>query len=172
MLSPVELEIELFCRGMRIDSSCAVDEDGRRIARTRAGLGSGLELVLPSPAKPIWVNVPVVEGFAAASPFCLVREDGAYAIRDDRSGGSCYPVKVPEEPAWYSRATSSGVLMSRVGVLQGNYLGIYVSNACLFWASKPSRACKFCTTGKNVGVAEQGRKNVEDVVEVAMAARD
>ncbi len=81
-------------------------------------------------------------------------------------------MRIPEEPAWYSRQTSSGVEMSRVGVLQGNYLGIYVSNACLYWASKPSRACKFCTTGKNVGLAEQARKNVEDVVEVARAARD
>ena len=172
MLSSVELEIELFCRGMRIDPSCTVGEDGRRISRTRAGLGSGLELVLPSPGKPIWVNVPVNEAFAAVSPFHLVLEDGEYAIRDERVHGSRYPVQVPVEPAWYSRTTSSGIPMSRIGVLQGNYLGVYVSNSCLFWASKPSRACKFCTTGKNVGVAEQGRKNVEDVVEVALAARD
>ena len=33
-------------------------------------------------------------------------------------------------------------------------------------------ACRFCTTGKNVGVAEESRKKVEDVVEVAKAARD
>lgn len=171
MLTPVELEIELFCRGMRIDRSCSLGEDGRRIARTRAGLGSGLELVLPAPGKPIWVNVPVIEAFAEASPFRLVRENGRYAIVDER-GGAAYPVDVPAEPAWYSRATSSGIPMSRIGVLQGNYLGVYVSNSCLFWATKPSRACKFCTTGKNVGVAEQGRKNVEDVVEVALAARD
>ena len=97
MLTPVELEIELFCRGMRIDPSCHVGEDGRRISRTRAGLGSGLELVLPSPAKPIWVNVPVAEAFAAASPFHLFLEDGAYAIRDDRSHGDRYPVSVPRE---------------------------------------------------------------------------
>jgi hypothetical protein len=67
MWSPVELEIELFCRGMRIDESCALDQDGRPVLRTRAGLGSGLELVLPAPRKPIWVNVPVVEAFAADS---------------------------------------------------------------------------------------------------------
>jgi hypothetical protein len=170
MISPVELEIELFCRGMRIDPSCTVGDDARRIARTRAGLGSGLELILPAPGKPIWVNVPVVEPFAEASPFRLVRENGRYAILDERGGA--YPVEVPAEPAWYSRSTASGIPMSRIGVLQGNYLGVYVSNSCLFWATKPSRACKFCTTGKNVGVAEQGRKNVEDVVEVALAARD
>ena len=68
MLSPVELEIELFCRGMRIDETFTLG-DGRPILRTRAGLGSGLELVLPAPRKPIWVNVPVVEAFARDSPF-------------------------------------------------------------------------------------------------------
>ena len=171
MLSPVELEIELFCRGMRLDSSCTLDEDGRPVLRTRAGLGSGLELVLPAPRKAIWVNVPVVESFAAASPFRLARQETGYAVHDDRFGDA-YPVRLPEEPAWYSRTTSSGIPMSRIGVLQGTYLGVYVSNSCLYWATSPSLACKFCTTGKNVGVAEQARKKVEDVVEVARAARD
>src|SRR5262249_24720227 len=171
MLSPVELEIELFCRGLRIDPTCHVEEDGRRLARTRAGLGSGLELILPSSRKPIWVNAPVVERFAALSPLKLIKDRGRYWVFDDWDG-EAYAVEVPEEPAWYSRLTSSGVEMCRVGVLQGNYLGIYVSNACLFWASKPQRACQFCTTGKNLGVNEQARKNVEDVIEVALAARD
>ncbi|HET9793301.1 MAG TPA: radical SAM protein [Thermoanaerobaculia bacterium] len=170
MLSPVELEIELFCRGVRIDPSCHTDEDARRIARTRAGLGSGLELVLPSPRKNIWMNAPVVEPFAQASPFLLQRA-GSYFVEDVRSGMH-YPVEIPPEPGWYSRRTETGVEMSRIGVLQGNYLGVYVSNSCLYWASTPSRACKFCTTGKNVGVVEQSRKKVEDVVEVALAARD
>ena len=171
MFSPVELEIELFCRGMRIDDSCNLDEDGRRVSRTRAGLGSGLEIVLPAPRKPIWVNVPVVESFVSSSPLRLLKDRERYHILDERTADA-YPVRIPEEPAWYSLQTSAGVPMSRVGVLQGNYLGIYVSNACLYWASKPSRACQFCTTGKNVGLAEQARKSVEDVVEVARAARD
>jgi hypothetical protein len=170
MLSAVELEIELFCRGLRIDPSCHTHEDARRISRTRAGLGSGLELVLPSPRKDIWVNVPVVEPFAQSSPFVL-QHFGDYFVEDARSGMH-YPVRIPPEPSWYSRRTSGGIEMSRIGVLQGNYLGIYVSNACLYWASTPSRACKFCTTGKNVGVSEQSRKKVDDVVETALAARD
>jgi hypothetical protein len=169
MLSPVELEIELFCRGMRVDPSATVGEDGRRVTRTRAGLGSGLELVIPAPRKPIWVNVPVVEAFAAASPLALGKNERGYQVYDARTGES-YPVRVPEEPAWYSRSTASGIPMSRIGVLQGNYLGVYVSNSCLYWAR--NEACKFCTTGKNVGVNEQSRKNVADVVEVAKAARD
>jgi hypothetical protein len=171
MLKPVELEIELFCRGMRIGDSCHTDEDGRRISRTRAGLGSGLEIVIPSTPKPIWVNVPVVEPFALRSPFTLDNSAGHYFVNDTRDGAD-YDVTIPAEPAWYSRNTSADVPMSRVGVLQGNYLGIYISNRCLYWAGSPSLACKFCTTGKNVGAAEESRKRVTDVVEVALAARD
>ena len=171
MLKPVELEIELFCRGMRIDLSCHTGEDGRRIARTRAGLGSGLEIVIPNRPKAIWVNVPVVEPFAQASPLVLHKQGERYAVVDSR-GGFEYTVQIPNEPAWYSRKTSSGIEMSRIGVLQGNYLGIYVSNRCLYWTWSPSLACKFCTTGKNVGDVEESRKKVEDVVETAKAARD
>lgn len=170
MLSAVELEIELFCRGIRVRLEDLQGEDARRIARTRAGLGSGLELVIPNRKKKIWVNVPVAEPFAEKSPFLLVTTGKAPFVYDERNGAE-YPVEIPSEPAWYSRRTASGVEMSRIGVLQGNYLGIYVSNACLYWASSPSRACKFCTTGRNLGVSEQSRKKVEDVVEVARAAR-
>jgi hypothetical protein len=170
MLKPVELEIELFCRGMRIDESCDTEHDGRRISRTRAGLGSGLEIVIPSAPKPVWVNVPVVEPFALDSVFTLHENEGNYFVVDARDG-EAYEVTIPPEPKWYSRNTSADVPMSRVGVLQGNYLGIYISNRCLYWTWSPSVACKFCTTGKNVGAAEESRKRVTDVVEVAMAAR-
>lgn len=171
MFKPVELEIELFCRGMRVDASCETGGEARRIARTRAGLGSGLEIVIPARPKEIWVNVPVVENFAQHSVLQLRRDAERYVIVDGRDGAE-YAVGIPREPAWYSRRTSSGAEMSRIGVLQGNYLGIYVSNRCLYWAWNPSLACKFCTTGKNVGANEEARKKVADVVEVARAARD
>jgi hypothetical protein len=171
MLKPVELEIELFCRGMRIDASCRSGDEGRRISRTRAGLGSGLELILPSKRKNIWVNVPVAEPFAQLSPFQLLKVDDDYFLRDERNDDE-YRVDVPPEPEWYSRDTTSGIPMSRIGVLQGNYLGVYVSNRCLYWTWSPSLACQFCTTGANVGANEESRKRVSDVVEVARAARE
>ena len=170
MLKPVELEIELFCYGMRIDASCD-SGDGRRVSRTRAGLGSGLEIVIPATPKPIWVNVPVTERFASWSTYSLHKRHDRYVIEDARSDRT-YEVTIPSEPAWYSRNTSADVPMCRVGVMQGNYLAIYVSNRCLYWNTSPSLACKFCTTGKNVGPAEESRKRVFDVVEVARAARD
>lgn len=171
MRKPIELEIDLFCLGMQIGSSCQTDDDGRRISRTRAGLGSGLEIVIPASPKAIWVNVPVSERFAQESVYSLQKENGRYFVVDARDGAP-YEVTIPAEPAWYSRHTSADVPMSRVGVLQGNYLGIYVSNRCLYWSWSPSLACKFCTTGRNVGAAEESRKRVNDVVEVARAARE
>ena len=170
-LNPCELEIDLLCSGIRIDGSCAILEDGRPVTRTRAGLGSGLELVLPGPLKEIWTNVPVEEDFAARSPYILEKIGTNYVVVDQRTLAE-YPVRVPPEPAWYSSRTSRGTAMRRVGVLQGTYLGIYISNSCLYWYSSPPLNCAFCTTGANVGVNEVAVKDVNDVVEVSRAAKE
>lgn len=169
-MKPVELEIELFCRGARIDRS-ALDSGSRRISRTRAGLGSGLEIVIPSKRKDIWMNVPVVERFASRSPFSIRAEEEIFSVVDERTDEH-YPIRIPEEPSWYGRQTATGIEMSRIGVLQGTYLGIYISNRCMYWALTPQQACKFCTTGKNLGENEESRKGVSDVVEVALAAKE
>src|SRR5512145_1200941 len=69
--NPALLKLDLYCKGMRIDDSCLVEQDGgRKILRTRAGLGSGLEVVLPGG---LWTNVPVTERFAQRSPYVLHR---------------------------------------------------------------------------------------------------
>ena len=62
-LNACELEIDLFCRGIRIPDEVSLD-GARGISRTRAGLGSGLEVVIPGGSwlkDAIWVNVPVEE---------------------------------------------------------------------------------------------------------------
>jgi hypothetical protein len=169
-LNACELEIELLCRGVRLASPHMLDE-GRGVRRTRAGLGSGLELVIPTASrlKPeIWTNAPVVEPFAARSPFVLEIRRAGFHLCDERTHLR-YPVRLPERPAWYDRTTSSGTPMSRVGVLQGTYLGIYVNPVCEFW--KNSLNCRFCTTGQNVGDAEVSAKTIEDVVETCLAAK-
>lgn len=168
--NPGELQIDLFCRGIRLDESCTLQDDARPVARTRAGLGSGLELVIPGDLKDLWLNVPVEEDFTADSPFRLVRSDDGYRVVDDR-GGDAYPVRIPEEPRWYEGRTSRGTRLRDVGVLQGTYLGIYVSNSCMYWYREPARNCKFCTTGFNVGVNEVAEKDLEDVVETASRAK-
>jgi hypothetical protein len=173
-LNACELEIDLFCKGMRMSPDVSLD-GVRGISRTRAGLGSGLEAAIPVESglkREIWVNVPVVEPFAARSPYELVA-DGAftYAIRDDRSGHE-YRVRLPEEPAWYRRETSNDVPMNRVGVLQGTYLAIYANPICAFWNYSPRLNCRFCTTGQNVGANESPVKALSDVIETCRAAKE
>ncbi|HEY3382007.1 MAG TPA: radical SAM protein [Vicinamibacterales bacterium] len=173
-LNACELEIDLFCRGIRIPGDIPLD-GARGISRTRAGLGSGLEIVIPGGSwmkDRIWVNVPVQESFAQQSPYVLEGSprDG-YRVRDERSQ-TRYDIEIPPEPVWYARTTTRGIPMNRVGVLQGTYLGIYINNVCAFWNYSPSLNCRFCTTGTNVGEHEVVDKAVEDVVEVARAARE
>ncbi len=171
--NPVELEVELFCRGLLVDESARADVQARRVARTRAGLGSGLELVIPAPRQGVWVNVPLDEPFVASSPLTLHKAGDAFAVRDARLPEVVYPVRLPAPPAWYARSTKRGVPMTRVGVLQGTYLGVYFAETCMYWYNTPSAAnCKFCTTGVNVGTNEELAKKVEDVVEVAKVARE
>jgi hypothetical protein len=166
--SPALLKLDLYCRGTRIDASCLTDEDGGRgIRRTRAGLGSGLELVLPSG---LWTNVPVTEAFAASSPYCLMKRGGNYQLT--YAGELLAPVQLSPKPAWYDRRTSAQTVMSRVGTLQGTYLGVYPAHVCDFWVRKPARMnCGFCSVGLNLGVDDATSKSVADVLEVVAAAR-
>lgn len=173
-LNACELEIDLFCKGMRIPETVSL-EGARGISRTRAGLGSGLEIVIPTGTwlKPdVWANVPVVEPFAQSSPYVLTGSpaDG-YQVRHEKDG-DVYDVRIPREPSWYGRSTTRDIPMSQIGVLQGTYLGVYVNKVCTFWNYDPAMNCQFCTTGQNVGGAEVADKAVSDVVETARAARD
>jgi hypothetical protein len=167
--TPALLKLDLYCKGLRLDDSCYVEEDGgRKILRTRAGLGSGLELILPGG---LWTNAPVTEPFAARSPYTLHREGGRYLLR--REGETVAPVKLSPRPSWYERATSTGKPMTRIGTLQGTYLGIYQAKVCEYWTATPQRVnCKFCSVGLNLGVDDSDEKSVAEVMEVVRAARD
>jgi hypothetical protein len=172
-LNACELEIDLFCKGLRVPAEVSL-EGARGISRTRAGLGSGLEIVIPTASwlkKEVWMNAPVVEPFVQRSPYLLAGDPAGYTVVDERSDLK-YPVRIPREPAWYHRFTSRDVQMSRVGVLQGTYLGVYINPVCAFWNCTPALNCRFCTTGKNVGESEIGGKSVDDVVETCWAAKE
>lgn len=168
MRRKAELAVSLLCRGVRLDPSCELEADGRSVVKRRAGLGSGLEMIVPA-GKKIWINVPVEESFVGDSPYLLVKRGGDYYVCGNEGGPT--RVFIPAAPHWYNSRTQSDTLMSRVGVLQGTCLGIYVGKRCAFWQKTPSMACHFCATGINVGVHEESEKSAADVVEVARTAR-
>ncbi len=167
--NPALLKLDLYCNGIRVDDPSLVESHGgRKILRTRAGLGSGLELVLPGG---LWTNVPVVESFARRSPYRLVLRGEEFWI--DRDGlGPVAGVRLSPRPEWYDRKTTTGKPMYRVGSLQGTYLGIYPAKVCEYWLEKPDKVnCKFCSVGLNLGADDADDKSVAEVLEVVQAAR-
>jgi len=166
--NPALLKLDLYCKGIRLDESCLVEEDGgRKVMRTRAGLGSGLELVLPGG---LWTNVPVTESFAQRSPYLLRRREKAYWI--ERDGEAVTPVRLSPRPAWYDGRTRSGKPATRIGTLQGTYLGIYQAKVCAYWTEKVKVNCKFCSVGLNLGVGDDAdEKSLDEVMEVVRVAR-
>lgn len=168
--NPAFLKLDLYCKGMRLGDSCLIEDDGGRpILRTRAGLGSGLEAILPGE---LWTNIPVSEPFAQQSPYVLERVDGNYVIH--RDGKPVAPITLAPLPNWYERRTTSGKPMRTVGTLQGTYLGVYPAKVCEYWVKGPERPertnCKFCSVGLNLGIDDADGKAVDEVVEVARAA--
>ena len=133
--NPALLKLDLYCKGARLDDSCFIEGDGgRKIMRTRAGLGSGLEVILPGG---LWTNVPVSEPFAAASAYDICRRDGRYVLRHDKQDVAA--VQLSPRPDWYEANTSTGKPMTRIGTLQGTYLGIYQAKVCEYWTAKPQK---------------------------------
>ena len=168
-LNPGLLELDLFCKGMKIDQSCDLEHDARMVTRTRAGLGSGLEIIIPSHPDDIYMNVPLLEKFVKDSPYTLIKRNGQYIII--KEGVVVAVIRLPRQPAFYTQKTSNGTLMSRVGTMQGTYLAVYPAQVCGYWKPEDKVNCRFCSTGLNVGYSEEGEKRVQDVVETAIAAK-
>jgi len=189
--TPAALKLDLLCKGLHVDDVAAVEAAGRPIRRTRAGMASGVDLILPGETH---VNAPILERWITDSPYHLRHKDGSFFVekrgsglvsqngdsdapqRDLTKNGTrplfpC-PVTVPPQPAWYEARTRSGVPMKRVAVMQGSYLAAYVGPACQNWLDEPRRNCKFCSVGLNLGRSEDEEKRVSDLVEVACRARD
>jgi len=169
ILNPGLLELDLFCKGMKIDQSCDLEHDARMVTRTRAGLGSGLEIIIPVHPEDIYMNVPLLEKFVKDSPYTLVKRNGQYIIIKEEEDVAV--IRLPRQPAFYTQKTSNGTLMSRVGTMQGTYLAVYPAQVCGYWKQEDKVNCRFCSTGLNVGFSEEGEKRVQDVVETAIAAK-
>src|SRR5688572_33447834 len=75
--NPAYLKLDLYCKGLRIDESCDLSEDAREIIRNRAGLGSGLEVIIGAE---MYTNIPVVEWWVQNSPYWLVKNGEAYEV--------------------------------------------------------------------------------------------
>ena len=167
--NPSLLKLDLYCKGTRIDDSCLIEEDGgRAILRTRAGLGSGLEAILPGN---LWTNIPVSEPFAQDSPYTVHRKQSQYWLHWNDDPVTQFTLA--PRPDWYDGTTSSGKKNTSIGTLQGTYLGVYPAKVCEYWTEVPDKTnCKFCSLGLNLGVDDADEKSVDEVLEVVRIARE
>jgi hypothetical protein len=166
--NPGFMKLALYCEGLKLSETAESEIlNGREITRTRAGLGSGLELVLPGN---LWVNAPVTEHFCEQSSLLLEYTDHFF-ISNQKTQQSLN-VELAPRPTWYSQKCSTGKQMMRVGTLQGTYLGIYPTEVCEFWTRDIKENCKFCSVGLNLGKGDSEEKKLTEVLEVVEAARN
>ena len=105
--------------------------------------------------------MPVTETFAQRSPYVLHRQNGALRPaprrRRDHDARALAAAR-----AGTTQKTSTGKPMTRIGTLQGTYLGVYPAKVCEYWTEKPEKTnCKFCSVGLNLGVDDADDKSVE-----------
>ena len=103
MRNACELEIDLFCHGLRLPAGVPLT-GARAVSRTRAGLGSGLEMAIPVESRfkrEIFVNVPVAERFAQGSPYRWT--EGRTAVM--RSSTTATARDIPCGCRWNPRGT-------------------------------------------------------------------
>lgn len=165
-MNPARLKLELFCRGATIAPGCPLEQDTRPVKRTRGGLGSGVDAILPGG---VWVNIPVEEAFAQHSPYLIDYVGGKYCLR--RGVEEICRLRLPPRPAWYDEATRGGKRVGDIGVMQGTYFAVYPSALCGFWKTEPQTNCRFCSVGLCHGQTESAEKTVDDVVDAVRLAR-
>ncbi|MSO50539.1 MAG: radical SAM protein [Acidobacteria bacterium] len=99
------------------------------------------------------------------------REAGGLTLYRDNAAVTS--LTLSPRPAWYDAKTRSGKPMTRVGTLQGTYLGVYPAKVCDYWVAEPTKTnCHFCSVGLNLGVDDASEKSVDEVLEVVRAARE
>jgi len=162
-VNPGYLKLELSVVGVRLDDALRAHADRARALQLRHEWANGVELVLPDE---VCVSAPIADaGGAAASPFVL---SGSGEHCTLQRNGSQVDVKLIAPPSFYSRTTSGGTPMWRVGTVYGSFIAINPAAACGY--SLRGVPCRFCRSGSGVASDDRFPMSVQEVVEVVRAA--
>ncbi|MDA3960722.1 MAG: hypothetical protein PF961_08020 [Planctomycetota bacterium] len=163
--TPAALKLDLLCCGLRLGARCQHSALRDRIVRNRAGLASGLDVVLPGG---LVVNAAFVEPHCQESPYVLDLSGQPRLVHED-CPEEMISVRLEPTPVWYGLCTQSGLPMRDVASKQGSYLAVYWGDRCANWTRKEQ--CHFCTQGCNWGAADAINKQAADVLETIDVAR-
>jgi hypothetical protein len=162
VIAPAQLKVELAMRGLKLDASVRLKRDAV------AGEAAVLDLRLPAR---VCVTAPIDDHRAAASPFRLVAEGNRQVLVRGNGDGEAFRIEVRavEAPRFYSRRTTSGTPMRRIGAVHGGHLIVSPSSACGY--SIQGTPCRFCLEGARTRL-ESDAATPAEVVEVVRAALD
>ena len=127
------LFVELQCLGVTLPTGHAGRSGG-------AGPSEGRTLIIEERH----LNVPTESWYVSFSPYSIVFTGGSWMLcRENRR---VCPVSFPEQPGFYNQTTSSGLPLSKLGLLHGkDCFASTVHQDCLYWNTP--QQCRFCGIG-------------------------
>ncbi|MBI5809915.1 MAG: hypothetical protein HZB21_01800 [Deltaproteobacteria bacterium] len=111
------------------------------------------------------VNIPCSEEFTKDSPY-RIRKGADNGLVIEEAGSSVKVTLVPR-PAFYNKATSTGVLFSKIAAVRGSLAVITPSPVCEFFNSKIE--CKYCAGNFDVTSSDRSIYTVDEVLETVSA---
>lgn len=158
LANPGFLKLELMRRGLRVEQDCLEPAEipapsGRTTtlgmsahARNMFGNATDIDLILPGGT---WVTAPLSNQFIQPSPYLLRRSDAKCWLHwqpsDGQQNETIQPVCVQVVPpaAFYTRTTSTGLPLARLGTVHGSYLALSPIAQCSFVGTNDQ--CHFCS---------------------------
>ncbi|MBI5875192.1 MAG: radical SAM protein [Deltaproteobacteria bacterium] len=159
--NPGYLKIELMLKGVRVDGK-VLKKAGFDKCRDVANIACGLDIILPHNT---WVTAPYAQDFVNDSPYELIEKDGGFFITD---GNKSVKVSIAPIPEFYRLKTTSGVQLSKIGLVHGGYVAITPATQCDFF--NKDIECRYCAGNLDINKGKGTVYTVEDVLETVEAA--
>jgi len=159
--NPGYLKIELMLKGIRVDGK-VLQKANLDKCRDVANITCGLDIILPHKT---WVTVPYAEDFVNDSPYELIEKEGNFFISN---GNESLKVSVVSTPKFYRLKTTSGVQLSKIGLVHGGYVAITPATQCDFF--NKDIECRYCAGNLDIKKGKASVYTVEDVLETVEAA--
>lgn len=159
--NPGYLKIDLMLKGLRVDGK-VLKKANLDKCRDVANITCGLDIILPHNT---WATVPYAEDFVNDSPYELIEKNGGFFITD---GHKSVKVSVVKTPKFYRLKTTSGIQLSKIGLVHGGYVAITPATQCDFF--NMDIECRYCAGNLDIKKGKGTVYTVEEVLETVEAA--
>ncbi|MBI5048280.1 MAG: radical SAM protein [Deltaproteobacteria bacterium] len=159
--NPGYLKVELMLKGIRVDGK-VLKKANLDKCRDVANITCGLDIILPHNT---WVTVPYADDFVNDSPYELIESEGKFFVR---GGTESVNVSVVPTPKFYRLKTTTGISLSKIGIVHGGHVAITPATQCDFFNKEIE--CRYCAGNPDIKGGKGKTYSVEDVLETVEAA--